>query len=56
MGRSAKQQREALGEYQQKLRTGQRGGEGYMEAYKRHAKDYQDKVWKEANAKKKDKK
>lgn len=51
MSRSKKEQRETLDKYKQKLRTGQRGGEGYMDAYKRHAKDYQDKVWKQANKK-----
>jgi len=52
VSRSVKEQRRALEHYKGKLRTGQRGGEGYMDAYKRHAKDYQDKVWKEANRKK----
>jgi hypothetical protein len=55
MSRSKKQQREALEDYKTGVRIGQRGGEGYMESYKRHAKEYQERVWKEANAKKKEK-
>ena len=51
MGRSAKQQRTELARYKQKLRTGQRGGESYMDAYKRHAKDYAKQVWNQANKK-----
>lgn len=55
MSRSKKEQRQELDRYKRKLRTGQRGGEGYMENYERQKKEYQDRVWKQANKKRKSK-
>jgi len=55
MGRSARQQREALDTYKRKMANAGAPNEKYMAKYERLKGEYQEQVWKEANAKKKEK-